>query len=130
MSLITMPFNLSSCTKSSGTSGTYTCPSDKIAIVSVIFSNHFTKFSSNSTTGGLKTINDEVYTFLDFASPGDTFVFTESGSAESVGSATIACSYSKNSVLQQSKSLTMTAGSQITYSYSSNVSYSVLEFNK
>ena len=125
MSLISFPFDITSATKQSGTIGTYTCPPNKKAIISIFLSNTVLKSAVSPNTPG---INSNSRTFLDFADTGDTFTFVSSGNGAHA-SGSISASYLKNLITQQTITTVNTAGSGVVYYYSSEASYSVIEYD-
>lgn len=123
MSLISFDDSYVGATSVSGEGATtYTCPSNKRAevIVSMTLSLvNYDDFGAVFTHFITKS-----YAFKIHLKPNDVLVFAQSGNGAITG-ATVACSFTKNSVLQESKTLSTSGigGGR----YSANISYSAKE---
>jgi hypothetical protein len=105
-----------------GGATTYTCPSNKRAEVLVTMS-----FFYIQTSGTAVVINPVMitYTFKLHLNPNDVLVFAESGtgSTGSISGTTIGCSFTKNTVTQESESLGVPTNAR----YSARQTYTVKE---
>lgn len=120
MSLISFDDSYVGATSVSGEGATtYTCPSNKRAevIVTMILSVVNADFFAGSFTD-FKT---KVYTFKVHLQPNDVLVFAQSGNGANFVGTTIACSFSKNTISQEAKTLFVQGR------YSAFISYSAKE---
>ena len=123
MSVISFDDSYVGATSVSGEGATsYTCPSNKRAelIVTMTLSYIYIDFFA----GNIVQFINKVYNFKSHLQPNDVVVFAQSGNGTSGAPTNIACSFTKNSILQESKSLSVTTGGA---RYSANITYSVKE---
>ncbi len=123
MSLISFDDSYVGATSVSGSgAGSYTCPSNKRAEVMITMS-----FFYIQTSGTAVVINPVMitYTFKIHLNPSDVLVFAESGT-DSTNSTTpeiMACAFTKNTVAQESKSITVPTNAR----YSARITYTSKE---
>lgn len=123
MSVISFDDSYVGATSVSGEGATsYTCPSNKRAevIVSMILSVIDIDFFN----GSFDAYITKTYTFKVYLQPNDVLVFAQSGNG-AITVSSIGCSFSKNTVTQESKVLSTVglSGGR----YSANISYSAKE---
>jgi len=104
---------------------TYTCPSNKRAEVVVTMALSF--FNIDFFNAVISQYITKSYSFKIHLKPGDVLVFAQSGNGAASSVTNIACSFTKNFVLQESKSLTVTIPAPYASRYSANISYSAKE---
>jgi len=100
---------------------TYTCPSNKRAevIVTMILS-----YISIDFFNGTFAYDTKNYTFKLHLNPNDVLVFSQSGNGATSSIINIGCSFTKNTITQESKTLQV---SNVPARYSAKISYSAKE---
>lgn len=123
MSVISFDDSYVGATSVSGEGATsYTCPSNKRAEVTV--SMVLSIVNADFFAGSITHFITKTYTFKVHLQPNDVLVFAQSGNGAITG-AVIGCSFTKNTVTQEAKTLSTSGvgGGR----YSANISYSAKE---